>query len=86
MQQFYRPNGDSTQKRGVVVDVPMPSLTTHMDVGETDLDYPVKFDEVEAAPFKKVDDVTTPVVKQLNNLSAKRREGVRRFCEAQSTC
>ncbi len=74
MQQFYRPNGDSTQKRGVVVDVPMPSLTTHMDVGETDLDYPVKFDEVEAAPFKKVEDVTTPVVKQLNDLSTKRRD------------
>ncbi|MDG2384915.1 MAG: carboxy terminal-processing peptidase [Pirellulaceae bacterium] len=81
MQQFYRPNGDSTQKRGVVVDVPMPSLTTHMDVGETDLDYPVKFDEVEAAPFKKVDDVTTPVVKQLNNLSAKRREGSEDFAK-----
>ena len=73
MQQFYRPNGESTQKRGVVVDVPMPSLTTHMDVGETDLDYPVKFDEVEAAPFTKDDDVSTPVVKQLNSLSGKRR-------------
>jgi carboxyl-terminal processing protease len=37
MQQFYRPSGESTQKRGVVADVPMPSLTTHMDVGESDL-------------------------------------------------
>ena len=34
MQQFYRPNGDSTQKRGVLADVVLPSLTDHMDVGE----------------------------------------------------
>ena len=74
MQQFYRPNGESTQKRGVVVDVPMPSLTTHMDVGETDLDYPVKFDEVKPAPFTKVDDVNKAVVKELIERSKSRRQ------------
>ena len=74
MQQFYRPNGESTQKRGVVVDVPMPSLTTHMDVGETDLDYPVKFDEVKPAPFTKVDDVNIAVVKELIERSKSRRQ------------
>jgi len=74
MQQFYRPNGESTQKRGVVVDVPMPSLTTHMDVGETDLDYPVNFDEVKPAPFTKVDDVSKAVVKELIERSEARRQ------------
>ncbi|HPP54298.1 MAG TPA: S41 family peptidase, partial [Thermoguttaceae bacterium] len=39
MQQFYRPSGDSTQNRGVVSDIEWPSLTTHLDVGESDLDY-----------------------------------------------
>ncbi len=34
MQQFYRPSGDSTQKRGVLSDIELPSLTTHLDVGE----------------------------------------------------
>ena len=43
MQQFYRPSGDSTQKRGVLADVELPSLTTHLDVGESDLDYPLAF-------------------------------------------
>ena len=52
MQQFYRPNGDSTQKRGVVADVAMPSLTTHMDVSESDLDYPIEFDRVDAAALR----------------------------------
>ena len=40
MQQFYRPNGDSTQKRGVLADVELPSITDHLDVAEADLDYP----------------------------------------------
>ena len=34
IQQFYRPGGDSTQNRGVVSDVELPSLTTQLDVGE----------------------------------------------------
>src|SRR5690606_34912583 len=39
MQQFYRPNGDSTQKRGVLADVVLPSLTNHMEgISEADLD------------------------------------------------
>ncbi len=46
IQQFYRPGGDSTQNRGVVSDVELPSLTTHLDVGEADLDYALKFDRV----------------------------------------
>ena len=33
MQQFYRPDGDSTQKRGVLADVELPSLTTHLRRG-----------------------------------------------------
>ena len=30
MQQFYRPGGDSTQRRGVVSDIELPSLSTHL--------------------------------------------------------
>lgn len=47
IQQFYRPGGDSTQNRGVVSDVELPSLTTHLDVGESDLDYALKFSRVD---------------------------------------
>ena len=41
MQQFYRPGGDSTQQRGVYSDIILPSITDHMKVSESDLDYPV---------------------------------------------
>lgn len=57
VQQFYRPSGDSTQQRGVLADVVLPSLTDHYDVSEGDLDYPVAFDKVPSVPFRKYDSV-----------------------------
>ncbi len=50
IQQFYRPGGDSTQNRGVVSDLELPSLTTHLDVGESDLDHALKFNRVDPLP------------------------------------
>ena len=55
MQQFYRPNGDSTQHRGVVSDIELPSLTTHLDVGEADLEYSLPFAKVDPVRYKPVD-------------------------------
>lgn len=73
MQQFYRPNGDSTQKRGVLADVVLPSLTNHMDVSEADLDFALAFDQVPAARFKRVDLVNKDTVEELKKNSAERR-------------
>lgn len=53
MQQFYRPNGDSTQKRGVLPDVVLPSITNEIGMGEGDLDYAVDFDRVPTAKFDR---------------------------------
>ena len=73
MQQFYRPGGDSTQRRGVVSDVELPSISTHLkDVSEADLDYSLPFDKVAPQPFKKFDRVNPTLVDQLRRLSAAR--------------
>jgi carboxyl-terminal processing protease len=72
MQQFYRPNGDSTQNRGVVSDIELPSLTTHLDVGEADLDYPVAFDRVGPLQYKHFDSVNPAICNQLRQLSRQR--------------
>jgi carboxyl-terminal processing protease len=72
MQQFYRPNGDSTQKRGVLADVILPSLTDHMDISEADLDYALAFDQVPAARFKRLDMVNKDVVEELKMNSTAR--------------
>ena len=72
MQQFYRPNGDSTQRRGVLADIELPSLTTHLDVGEADLDYPVEFDSVEPLQHTHFSHVTPAICDQLRQLSQQR--------------
>lgn len=72
MQQFYRPDGDSTQKRGVLADIELPSLTTHLDVGEADLDYPVAFDKVEPLKYKRFGLVSQAVCDQLRRQSEER--------------
>ncbi|MCA9166983.1 MAG: carboxy terminal-processing peptidase [Planctomycetales bacterium] len=79
MQQFYRPNGESTQKRGVLADVALPSLTTHMDVGESDLDYPVEFDRVDPARYSGYKMVDRNLVAELSGRSSTRRAGSEDF-------
>lgn len=81
MQQFYRPDGESTQKRGVVADIELPSLTTHLDVGEADLDYPIAFDKVAPASFQRFRDVTPAIRGQLRDLSRQRVENSKEFRE-----
>lgn len=79
MQQFYRPAGDSTQKRGVVADIELPSLTTHLDVGEADLDYALAFDRVGSASFKRFDMVSPAICDQLRRLSEQRVQNSEKF-------
>jgi carboxyl-terminal processing protease len=75
MQQFYRPNGDSTQNRGVLADVDLPSISSQLDVGESSLDYAVKFDHVDPAPYRRYDMLNPEMIQELKADSAKRREG-----------
>ena len=72
MQQFYRPNGDSTQKRGVLSDIELPSLTTHLDVSESDLEYPVEFDQVKKLMFPNLGLVSEAIVNALKKASEER--------------
>ena len=72
MQQFYRPNGDSTQKRGVISDVVLPSITDKMDVGETDLDFPVEFDRIAKAAFSELGMAKAEIIQKLSDQSQAR--------------
>jgi carboxyl-terminal processing protease len=72
-QQFYRPNGDSTQKRGVLSDIVLPSISDNMEnIGEADLDYPVKFDRVPEASFQKYNFNRKEITEALQTKSRKR--------------
>lgn len=72
MQQFYRPNGDSTQKRGVIADVVLPSLSARMDVGEVDLDYAVEFDRIPESPHDIYQFCSAQLKQELNERSKQR--------------
>jgi carboxyl-terminal processing protease len=72
MQQFYRPGGLSTQLEGVKSDVELPSLTTHLPVGEGDLDHAIAFDKVPAATFQSSGRVSDDMLKTLRDRSVGR--------------
>jgi carboxyl-terminal processing protease len=57
IQKFYRPSGASTQLKGVVPDIVLPSLTDAMDVGERVMDDALPWDAVKAAPFTPINAV-----------------------------
>lgn len=64
IQQFYRVNGDSTQERGVLSDVVLPSLTEHIGGGEKDQDHALAFDKVKEANHEHLD-LVSPELKAL---------------------
>ena len=71
--QFYRPNGDSTQKRGVLSDIVLPSITDNMEgIAEADLDFPVKFDRIRRAAFTPVKKISPDLISALQAKSAER--------------
>lgn len=78
--QFYRPNGDSTQKRGVLSDIVLPSLSDNMEgIAEADLDFPVEFDQVPSASFSPLNLVDSKMINQLQTKSAGRMENSDEF-------
>jgi carboxyl-terminal processing protease len=82
-QQFYRPGGDSTQKRGVLADITLPSITDHMDVSEGDLDYALEFDRIPAAKFRRLNMVSPDLIQQLTTRSQVRVGDCSEFAKLQ---
>jgi carboxyl-terminal processing protease len=74
IQQFYRVNGDSTQNRGVISDIVLPSVIDHMDVGEGDLPRALPFDRVGPLEHPNLGLVSGELKSQLRERSEKRRE------------
>ena len=79
IQQFYRPSGDSTQLEGVLSDVELPSITSHLPIGESDLDHALTFDRVPRADFAGSGKVTDGMVAMLREASAKRVQANKDF-------
>jgi carboxyl-terminal processing protease len=72
IKKFYRPSGASTQKRGVVPDIILPSLANESkDIGEAALDNPLEWDEIPSAKYERLNRVD-PCLAELRRRSADR--------------
>ncbi len=80
-QQFYRPDGASTQNRGVLADVVLPSITAQLDIGEADLDFAMKFDRVDPVSYRPYNLVDNQMIELLNQNSVARRNDSEKFKE-----
>ena len=71
IRKFYRPSGGSTQLKGVVPDVVLPSINSHAEIGEGSLENALVWDTIPSARFDKVNRVQ-PYLPELSKRSAER--------------
>lgn len=72
LQQFYLPDGDSTQLNGVAADVILPSITSVMDISESDLDFALPHDRVPAVRHQVYNMVPANLIESLRQASTSR--------------
>lgn len=72
-QQFYRPSGASTQNRGVLSDIVLPSVRSHISKGEASLKYSLAFDQIDPATFQRCDPGITPAILDALRTASQRR-------------
>ncbi len=66
IQKFYLPNGHSTQKRGVIPDIKLPSPNEYLEIGEGTLPHALPWDQIAPAEFTKVNEDLDDIVAQLS--------------------
>ncbi|MBX7158018.1 MAG: carboxy terminal-processing peptidase [Verrucomicrobiae bacterium] len=72
VQKFYRPSGASTQLKGIVPDIILPSFNDYLEmVGEVALDNPLAWDEIPSADFT-FENRVAPFLPKLKQLSQER--------------
>ncbi len=93
LRKFYRASGSSTQLKGVVPDIILPSVNNFAEVGESRQDNPLEWDTIETAKYEPVNRVQ-PFLNELRQRSEKRlttdkdyaylREDIEQFKKAQA--
>ncbi|HMJ89724.1 MAG TPA: carboxy terminal-processing peptidase, partial [Candidatus Acidoferrum sp.] len=68
IRKFYRASGSSTQLKGVVPDIILPSMNNHADLGESSLPNALPWDTVPPAKYEQVN-VIPPVLAELRKRS-----------------
>ncbi len=78
IRKFYRAGGSSTQLRGVVSDIELPSVLNYVDVGESSMPNALPWDEVPSADPQKLNRVK-PFLSELQKRSTQRLSSDKEF-------
>jgi len=77
IQKFYRINGGTTQKRGVVPDIILPDTYGDMPMGESNRETALPYDEIEALDYQQWS--SAPPITRLKRKSNKRVQKSEKF-------
>jgi carboxyl-terminal processing protease len=79
IKKFYRPSGASTQLKGVVPDIVLPSLFNESkEIGESALENPLAYDIIEKAKYDR-SNLVEPYLPELRKRSAERVSNDKEF-------
>ena len=70
--KFYRVNGGSTQHRGVIPDIKLPSYIDEEEYGESSEDSALAWDQIKESYFEKTKDISVDLINKLNTLQQQR--------------
>ena len=71
--KYYRIDGSSTQRMGVIPDITFPSYVDAKDFGESNEPSALKWDKIESANYELFSELFS-IIPELQNLSKQRRE------------
>jgi len=78
IQKYYLPNGSSTQLKGVVPDVILPSIDDFLPIGEGSLPHALVWDEIPTSYFDG-SPLDAKILKPLRDASASRQSSLEEF-------
>src|SRR6185503_12512593 len=75
IQKYYLPSGASTQLKGVVPDIVLPSIEDYLQIGEGDLPRALVWDQIPTSSFDG-EPLDTKVVTPLRQSSVERQQNL----------
>ncbi|HEX2101556.1 MAG TPA: carboxy terminal-processing peptidase, partial [Candidatus Synoicihabitans sp.] len=84
IQKFYLPSGSSTQLRGVVPDIVLPSIDDYIPTGEKDLPHALVWDEIPTSFFDG-SPLDTKILAPLRDSSLARQTKLEEFAYLQES-
>ncbi len=78
IQKFYLPDGSSTQLKGVVSDIVLPSVDEFLPIGESDLPHALVWDKIKTSSFNGAP-IDGKILSRLQRESSERQSSLEEF-------